>query len=70
MSKWLAKLKSTKVSFKITTRKRHVKLILVDLEYETNVSIWEFWNDDRTKMILLPSFQVATRLNSQNTIET
>ena len=27
------------------------------------------WNDDRTKMIVLPSFQLATRLNSQNTNE-
>jgi len=28
------------------------------------------WNDDRTKMIVLHSFQLATRLNSQNTNET
>jgi len=28
------------------------------------------WNDDRTKIIVLPSFQLATRLNSQSTNET
>ena len=27
-------------------------------------------NDDRTKMIVLPTFQFATRLNSQSTNET
>ena len=27
-------------------------------------------NDDRTKMIVLPSFQLAKRLNSQNTNKT
>jgi len=43
-------------------------LTLVDLEYETSVSIWEFETNDHTKMIVLPSFLLATRLNSQNTI--
>ena len=44
-------------------------LTLVDLQYETSVPMG-IWNDDPTKMILLPSFQLATRLNSQNTNET
>jgi len=42
-------------------------LTLVDLEYETSVSILGIWYDDRTKMIILPSFQQTTLLNSQNT---
>jgi len=39
---------------------------LVVLEYETIVYFLEIWNDYPTKMIVLPSFQLATRLNSQN----
>ena len=46
------------------------RMIFVEFEYETSVSIWEFEKVDRTKMIVLPSFQLATRLNSQNTNET
>jgi len=42
MSKLLPKHISTKVSFKITIRKRHETLTYVDLEYETSISIWEF----------------------------
>ena len=42
MSKCLAKHISTKVSFKITIRKRHFTLTFVDLENETSISIWEF----------------------------
>jgi hypothetical protein len=45
-------------------------LTLVDLDNETSVSILEFGNDDRIKMIVLASFHFATRLNSQNTNET
>ena len=41
-------------------------LTYVDLEYETSISIWEF----EMMIIVLPSFQFPTRLNSQNTIET
>jgi hypothetical protein len=69
MSKWLAKHISTKVSFKITIRKRHV---YIDIRWSW---IWNqclflgIWNDDRTKMIVLPSFPLATRWNSQNTNE-
>jgi len=42
MSKCFAKHISTKVSFKINIRKIHVTLTLVDLEYESSVSILEF----------------------------
>ena len=42
ISKRLAKHISTKVSFKITIRKRHVYMTFVDLENETSNSIWEF----------------------------
>ena len=65
--KWLAKRISTKVSFKILLGKGMFK---------TWPWIWNqyfyfvFWNDDRTKLIVLPSFQLAARLNSQNTYET
>jgi len=34
------------------------------------VLLFGFWNIDRTKMIVLPSFQLATRLNSHKTNET
>ena len=34
-------------------------LTLVDLEYVTSISIWNV-NDDRTKIIVLPSFQLVT----------
>jgi len=34
------------------------------------VFLFGIWNDDRTKMIVLHTFQPATRLNSQNTNET
>ena len=40
-------------------------LTYLDLEYETSISVWEF-----EVMIVLPSFQVATLLNSRNTYET
>jgi len=42
MSKWRAKHISTKVTFKITIRENMFTLTLVDLEYETSISIWEF----------------------------
>ena len=45
-------------------------LTYVDLEYEFSVSISEFWNDDRTKMLVWTAFRLATRLRSQNSNET
>ena len=65
MSKWFAKHISNKVSFKFTLRKRHV---YIDIGWPW---IWNqyfylgIWND-RTKIIVLTSFQLVTRLNSQN----
>ena len=41
-------------------------LTFVDLVNETSISIWEFREDERSKIILLPTFQLVTRLNSQN----
>ena len=70
MSIWIAKHISTNVSFKITIRKRHV---YIDIHWPW---IWNqhfclgIWSDDRTKMIVLLSFQLTTRLNSRNTYET
>ena len=63
--KWLVKNKSTKVSFKITIRKRHV---YIDIRWPLKwnqyfyLGIWEY---ERSKIIFLPSFQLVTRLNSQ-----
>ena len=37
----------------------------VALEYETSISIWEF----EILIVVLPSFQLPTRLYSQNTKE-
>ena len=70
MSKWLAKHISTKVSFKITITKRHVH---IDIRWP-----WKWYQyfdlgireDERSKIIFLPSFQLVTRLNSQNKNET
>jgi hypothetical protein len=70
MSKWLAKHISTKFSFKFTIRKRHV---YIDIGWPW---IWNqyfylgIWNDDGTKIIVLPSFQLVIRINSQNRYET
>ena len=70
LSKWLAKHISTKVSFKSTNSKRHV---YINFRWP-----WK-WNqyfylaisgDERSKIIVLSSFQLVTRLNSQNRIET
>ena len=66
MSKWFAKHISTNVSFEITIRKRHVCIEIrwpwIRIQY-FYLGIWNYY---RTKMIVLPSFQFATRLNSQN----
>ena len=66
ISIWLVKHIITKFSMKISIRKRH---IYIDIRWPW---IWNqyfclgIWNDDRTKKIVLPSFQLATRLKSQN----
>jgi hypothetical protein len=41
------------------------RLTYFDLEYETSISIWEF----EMMIVVLPTIQLATRLNSQNTYE-
>ena len=45
-------------------------LTFVDLENETSISILGIWEGERSKIIFLPSFQLVTRLNSQNRNET
>ena len=70
MSKWLLKHISNNVPFKITIRKKHV---YIDIRWPWIWNLYfclRIWNDDRTKIIDLPSFQLATRLNSQNRKET
>ena len=70
MSKWLAKHISTKVSLKITIRKRHV---YIDIRWPWKWKQYVYlgiWEDERSKIIFLPSFQLVTRLNSQNRNET
>ena len=44
-------------------------MTFVDLKMKT-VFLLGILNDDRTKITVLPSFQLATLLNSQNTRET
>ena len=70
MSKWLAKHISTKVSFKITIRKRHV-YIDIRRPWKWNQNFYlGIWKDERSKIIYLPSFLLVTRLNSQKRNET
>jgi len=70
MSKWHAKHISTKVSFKITITKRHV-YINIRWPWKWNQYFYlGIWNDERPKIIFLPSFQFVTRLNYQNRNET
>ena len=47
-----------------------ITLTFVDHENETSISIWEFEKMNFFKIIFLPSFQLVTRLNSQNRNET
>ena len=61
---------STKVSFKITIRKRHV---YIDIRWHWKWNLYFYlgiWEDERSKIIFLPSFQLVTRLNSQYRNET
>ena len=46
-----------------------MKLTFVDLENETSISIWQF-EKMNVQNNILPSFQLVTRLNSQNRNET
>jgi len=70
MSKWLAKHISTEVSFKITIRKRHV-YIDIDWPWIWNQCFYlRILTDDGIRMIVLTSFHLATRFNSQNANET
>jgi len=70
ISKWLVKHIITKVSFKITIRKRHVYIDIGWPWMWNQCFYFGIWNDDRIKMIVLRSSQLANRLNSQNTNET
>ena len=70
MSKWLAKHISNKVSFKTTIRKRHV---YIDIRWPWKWNQYFYlgiWEDERSKIIFLPSIQLVTLLNSQNRNET
>ena len=60
----------TQVSFKITIRKRHVYIDIRWLWKWNQYFYLGFWNDDLTKIIAFPSFDLATLLNSQNRNET
>ena len=65
MSKWLAKHISTKVSFKITIGKMHV---YIDIRWPWKWKQYFYlgiWEDEHSKIIFLPSFQLVTRLISQ-----
>ena len=56
----------TQVTFKITIRKRHV---YIDIRWPWKWNQYFYlaiWEDERSKLIFLPSFQLVTRLNSQN----
>ena len=60
----------TQVSFKITIRKKHV---YIDIRWPWKLNQYFYlaiWEDERFKIIFLPSFQLVTRLNSQNRNET
>ena len=68
MSKWLAKHISTKDSFKIAIRKRHVYIDIGWPWMGNQCFYFGIWNE-LTKIIVFPSFELTTSLNSQNTIK-
>jgi len=70
MPKLLAKHIRTIVSLKIIIRKRHVYIDTCWTWTWNKIFYLVIWNYYRTKIIALPSFQLATRLNSQNRKET
>ena len=60
----------TQVSFKITIRKWHV---YIDICWPWKCNHYFYlaiWEDERSKIIFLPSFKLVTRLNSLNRSET
>ena len=60
----------TQVSFKITIRKWHVYF---DIRWNWKWNQYFYlaiWEDEPSKIIFLPSFQLVTRLNSRNRNET
>jgi len=70
MTKWLAKQIRTKVTFKFTIRKRHV---FIDIEWPWILNQYFYlgiWNEDRNKILVLPLFELVTRINSQHRNET
>ena len=61
---------STKVSFKITIRKRHV-YIGIRWPWKWNQYFYlGIWENERSNIIFITFFQLVTRLNSQNRNET
>ena len=69
-AKLLAKHISTKVYFKYTIRKRHAYIYIGWPWIWNQYFCLGIWNDDHTKIIVLPSFQLVSRINSQNRNET
>jgi len=70
ISKWLAKHISTNVSFKITIRNRHVHIDIRRPWKGNQYFYLGIREDERSKIIFLPSFQLVTRLNTENRNET
>ena len=68
--KIICKRIGTKVSFKITLWKIHVHIDICRPWIWNHCFYFGIWNDDCTKMIVLVSIHLSTRLNSQNTNET
>ena len=60
----------TQVSFKITIRKRHVYIDIRWLWKWNQYFYLGIWDNERSNIIFLPSFQLVTRLNSQKRNET
>ena len=65
MSKWLLKHISSKVTFKITIRKKHVYIDICWPWIWNQCLYLEIWNDERTKKYFA-SLKLDTQLNSQN----
>ena len=61
---------STKAFFKFTFRKGHVYFDIGWTWIWNQYFYLGIWNNDRTKIRVLPKFQLVTRINSQNRNET